>query len=40
MKIKDIRASLHGFSITIPERPGLGLTLNRDAWRATRVDAD
>jgi L-alanine-DL-glutamate epimerase-like enolase superfamily enzyme len=24
--------------LTIPDRPGLGLTLDRDAWRETRVD--
>jgi L-alanine-DL-glutamate epimerase-like enolase superfamily enzyme len=25
--------------IEVPDRPGLGLTLDRDAWRATRIDA-
>jgi L-alanine-DL-glutamate epimerase-like enolase superfamily enzyme len=23
--------------VAIPERPGLGLTLDRDAWRETRI---
>jgi L-alanine-DL-glutamate epimerase-like enolase superfamily enzyme len=23
--------------IAIPDRPGLGLTLDRDAWRETRI---
>jgi L-alanine-DL-glutamate epimerase-like enolase superfamily enzyme len=26
--------------LKIPDRPGLGLTLNRDAWRDTRVDPE
>jgi len=25
--------------LTIPDRPGLGLTLDRDAWKATKVEA-